>query len=124
MDRTGGSDDLTIEIDLLGGNVRDLANRVIRDLDEPSCGRLQVTRTGQGELSAEDVGAMAGAASDAVRTHVAELRPTRIHILCASPAEFALLLGHRLTSLHADLWLYERHEERYMRSLIIPRHTP
>jgi hypothetical protein len=63
---------------------------------------------------------MTAVAAGGIRDAVFDIRPARVHLFCASPVEFAVHLGHRLTSLHADLHLYERDGPRYMPSLIIP----
>ena len=119
-DKGAGSGDLSVEIDLLGLKVSDLASETLAQLPEPATSRLCLWRETTGDLSPEDVGAMASAAANKVRKAAFDIRPKRIHLFCASPVEFAVFLGHRLTSMHADLHLYERDGAGYLPSLIVP----
>jgi hypothetical protein len=121
LDKGGRPGDLSVEIDLLEVKVSDLAAGVLMHLAEPVTNRLCIWREGdQSDLLPKDVAAMASAAAVAIRDAVFDLRPNRTHVFCASPVEFAVLLGHRLTSLHTDLHLYERDGSGYVPSLIIP----
>ena len=116
--------DLSVEIDLLGMNVSDLASGALSQLPEPVANRLCVWRVGSGEdLSPDELASMTFGTATAIRDAVFDIRPVRLHLFCASPVEFAAQLGHRLTSLHADLHLYERDGPRYTPSLIVPAAT-
>jgi len=114
--------DLSVEIDLLGHPVFDMATEALasRVVGE----RLQMRRRGSGEIPPEGVPALAANAAQTLRERISALRPSLIHIFCSSPVEFAVFLGHELTSLHADLQLYERDGARYAESLTIPAATP
>lgn len=120
VDRTNGPGAMTVEIDMIGGNVADLATAVIRTTDETPCARIQFRRRGTGDLLPEETGTTAAAVAAAIRAHVAESKPKLTRVFCASPAEFAVLVGNRLTSLHTDLQLYERDGDRYRPTLLIP----
>lgn len=124
LDPVGGSGAMTVEMDLLGGNVTDMATAWIRASGEAPVARLQLHGNGTGDMQPADVGAAATQAAAAIRQHVANLRPHTIRVFCASPAEFAVLVASRLTSLHADLQLYERDGDRYVPSLRIPATVP
>jgi CBASS immunity sensor of nucleotide second messenger signals/TIR domain-containing protein len=119
-DRLFGSADLSVEVDVLGRNVTDLADGVIATLADPPCGRLQVTRPAGADLMPAEVAAMASLTAAAIRRRVDECRPRRVHLMCAAPVEFGVLLGHRLTSLRADLHLYELSANQYVPSLVVP----
>ncbi|HEV2360486.1 MAG TPA: SAVED domain-containing protein, partial [Acidimicrobiales bacterium] len=120
LDPVGGPGPMTVEMDLISGNVSDLATNAIRESGEVPVARLQFQRTDTSDLRPDQVAAAADMVSVAIRSHVAELRPKLIRIFCAAPAEFAVLVGSRLTSLHADLQLYERDGDRYVASAFIP----
>jgi SMODS-associated and fused to various effectors sensor domain/TIR domain len=121
LDKGGRPGDLSVEIDLLNVQVSDLAAGTLMHLVKPATNRLCIWRERhKSDLLSEDVAAMASCAAIAVRDAVFDLRPTRTHVFCASPVEFAVLFGSRLTSLHTNLHLYERDGDRYVPSLIIP----
>lgn len=121
LDKGGRPGDLSVEIDLLDVRVSDLAAGTLMHLADPATNRLCIWREGhQSDLLPNDVAAMASGAAIAIRDAVFDLRPARTHVFCASPVEFAVLLGHRLTSLHTNLHLYERDGVGYVPSLIIP----
>lgn len=120
LDKGGRAGDLSIEIDLLDVGVSDLAATVLMNLADPVTDRLCVWREGpRSDLLPSDIAAMASSAAVAIRDAVFEIRPARVHIFCASPVEFAVLLGHRLTSLHTEVHLYERDGGNYVPSLVI-----
>lgn len=121
LDKGGRPGDLSVEIDLLDVRVSDLAAGTLMHLADPATNRLCIWREGhQSDLLPNDVAAMASGAAIAIRDAVFDLRPARTHVFCASPVEFAVLLGHRLTSLHTNLHLYERDGDGYVPSLIVP----
>jgi hypothetical protein len=121
LDKGGRPGDLSVEIDLLDVRVSDLAAGALMNLAEPATNRLCIWREGQqSDLLPNDVAAMASGAAVAIRDAVFDLRPARTHVFCASPVEFAVLLGYRLTSLHTNLHLYERDGDGYVPSLIVP----
>ena len=121
LDKGGRPGDLSVEIDLLDVRVSDLAAGTLMHLADPATNRLCIWREGhQSDLLPNDVAAMASGAAIAIRDAVFDLRPARTHVFCASPVEFAVLLGHRLTSLHTNLHLYERDGDGYVSSLIVP----
>lgn len=121
LDKGTRRGDLAVEIDLLDVKMSDLADRTLASLPDPVPNRLCVWRDGHGDLAPDDVAAMASAAALVVRSTVFDLQPTRLHIFCASPVEFGVLLGRKLTSLHCDLALYERDGDLYTPSVVIPR---
>ena len=124
IDPVGGPGPMTVEIDLLGVKVSDLVTRFIRTSGESPTARVQIRRSGTGELKPAEAGAAAVQAAAAIRDHVARLRPPTVRVFCASPAEFAVLVGSRLTSLHANLELHERDGDHYVPSLVIPAAVP
>jgi hypothetical protein len=124
IDRTGGPGAMTVEIDMVGGNVAELATGVIRTTGEAPCARLQFHRKGSGDLLPDEVGSSADAIATAVRRYIAEFQPAVTRIFCASPAELAVLVGNKLTSLHTDFQLYERDGDHYVPSLHIPATVP
>jgi hypothetical protein len=119
LDPIGGPGAMTIEIDMIGGNVTDLATRVIQDIGSAPRARLQIWRKGTGDMLPTELQASAATSAQLIRKHVAEFKPAAIHLFCASPAEFAVLVGNKLTSLHADLQLFERDGDHYRPSLLI-----
>ncbi|MGI8413892.1 MAG: SAVED domain-containing protein [Solirubrobacteraceae bacterium] len=116
--------DLAIEIDLLGVKLSQLAAPCLASLSQPVPNRLCMWREGTDDLGPGEVSEMASAAAVAVRDAIFDLQPPRAHIFCATPVEFAVLLGRKLTSLHCDLSMYERDGDAYGRSLVIPRTLP
>ncbi len=122
-ERMGAGHELTIHIDLLGHPVSELATQLERSLP-PLAGRLDIARRDPtGNLTSTDISDMANIAASAIRRAVTETRAQNLHLFVASPAEFAVLLGHRMTALHTDLHLYERAGDSYMPSLMIPAVT-
>jgi len=124
LDKGGRAGDLSVEIDLLDVGVSDLAAGILMNLADPVTNRLCVWRQGlRSDLLPDDISAMASSAALAIRDAVFEIRPARVHLFCASPVEFAVLLGHRLTSLHTELHLYERDGGNYVPSLVVDAHV-
>jgi hypothetical protein len=123
-ERIGAGHDMAIHIDLLGHPVSELATQLARSLP-PLAGRLDIARRDPtGNLTSTDVSDMANVAASAIRRAVTDTRAQNLHLFVASPAEFAVLLGHRMTALHADLHLYERTGDSYVPTLLIPAATP
>jgi SMODS-associated and fused to various effectors sensor domain/TIR domain len=121
LEKGGRSGALSVEIDLLGVRVSDLCADALRYSALPVTNRLCVWREHErSDLLPAEVAAMADSTAQAVRSAIFDIRPSQVHVFCASPAEFAVLLGHRLTSLHVDLHLYERDGVSYQPSLIVP----
>jgi hypothetical protein len=121
LDKGSAGADLSIEIDLLNVKVGNLASGVLSALESPVKNRLSVWREDSTiDLHPADVSAMALTTSNAVRSAIFDIRPARVHIFCASPIEFACLLGSTLTSLHTDLHLYERDGNCYVASIVLP----
>ena len=120
LDKGALHDDLSVEIDLLDVHVSDLASEILAHRPKSVSNRISVWRTSRGDLVAEDIGSMATMAAAAIRRAIFEIRPAHVHLFCATPVEFAVLLGQHLTSTHADLHLYERDGPRYVPSLIVP----
>ncbi len=123
-DLVGGPGDITVEIDLVGAGVTRMATEQIAAFDQSPRGRLQIHLKGSEELKPEQIAAAAAESARHIRRFVADLRPERAHVFCASPADFAVLMSSRLTSLHTDLCLYERHDGSYVSSIVIPRSLP
>ena len=123
-ERVGAGRDVAIHIDLLGHPVSELATKLVRTLP-PLAGRLDIARReSTSNLTSTDVSDMANVAATAIRRAVTETQAHDLHLFVASPAEFAVLLGHRMTALHADLHLYERVADAYVPSFVISAATP
>jgi hypothetical protein len=116
---SGGA--LSIDLDLLGVKMGDLSSKALSTIAMPVTSRLAIWRDpSQGDLGPEDIAKMAQCTADAFRDAVYSVRPAQVHVFCAAPVEFGVLLGHRLTSMHTDIHLYERDAARYVPSLVIP----
>jgi hypothetical protein len=113
--------DLAVEIDLLDVKMSELVDRTLASLADPVPNRLCIWREGRGDLGPHDMAAMGSAAACLVRNAVFDLQPSRLHVFCASPVEFGVLLGRKLTALHCDIALYERGGDLYTPSLVLPR---
>jgi hypothetical protein len=113
-----------VEIDLLGHAVFSMASQVARCLDHRPRGRLQMRRTGEGEMSPREVERSAADAAVSIRRHVAQKRLRRLEMMYAVPADLAILLGHRLTGMEIEIQLYERAGDRYVESLLLPADLP
>jgi hypothetical protein len=124
VDRVGGPGAMTVEIDLVGANVTQLTTSLLRTAGPAPCARLQISRRSTGDLTPDETSASAAVSAAAVREQVAACRPSLVRVTCAAPADFAVLFANRLTSLHADLQLYERAGDRYAPSLLIPAGLP
>lgn len=114
--------DITVEIDLLRHPVFDLATVAIREHGLQLKGRLQIRRPQIGDLSSIEIAQLAADTAQAIREKISETQPSAVHLFCASPVEFAVLLGRRLTATGADLVLYERDASGYLPVLTVP-HT-
>jgi hypothetical protein len=114
------SDWISVEIDLIRHPVFTMATDRIRGTSSPPRGRLQVRRSGGGDLQADEIASMARTAAEQVRTRVGDNRPRRVTIMCASPIEFAVLFGNRLTALWCELELLERSDAGYETAVIVP----
>ena len=115
---------MSVEIDLLGHPVHEMARELLRRRSVSIRGRLQVSWLGAYDFTPEQTSAMADSVAQELRAHVSATRPRAVHIMCATPADFATLLGHRLTALEADIQLYERSADVYAPSLLIPAELP
>ena len=112
--------DVAVELDLLGGvGVSALAAAVLAEAPRAASTRVVARRRAEGELHPPDVAAAAALVAREVRAVVHDRRPSLVHMFCAAPVEFAVLVGCRLTSLHAKVQLYERDGERYLPSLVL-----
>jgi Zn-dependent alcohol dehydrogenase len=112
--------DVAVELDLLGGvGVSALAAAVLAGAPRVASTRVVARRRAEGELRPPEVAAAAAAVASEVRVAVHDRRPSMVHMFCAAPVEFAILVGSRLTSLHAKVQLYERDGERYLPSLLL-----
>jgi SMODS-associated and fused to various effectors sensor domain/TIR domain len=111
--------DLAVEIDLLDVRMSELADRTLASLHQSVPNRLCIWRDGRGDLGAIDVTEMASAAARIVRSAVFDLQPAQIHMFCAAPVEFGVLLGRKLTALHCNIALYERDTDLYAPSLTL-----
>lgn len=109
--------DLSVEVDLLGVEVSPLAAGALAATPNPTASRLVARRDSKEDLSPEDAAGAAKVISDQVRELVHDRRPGLVHLFCAAPVEVAVLVGHRLTSLHTNVQLYERDGDRYVPSL-------
>jgi hypothetical protein len=123
-DLVGGPGDITVEIDLVEAGVTRMATEQIGAFDQSPRGRLQIHLKGSEELKPEQIAAAAAESAREIRRFVADLRPERAHVFCASPAAYAVLMSSRLTSLHTEFCLYERHGGSYLPSIVIPRFMP
>lgn len=124
IDPQGRGNDLSCEISLVGQPVFAMAREAIREFQINLSERLQITPRTRGEIDSQTASHMAGQAAWALRDRVAEVRPPRTHIFCASPVEVAVLLGHRLTGLGTDLLLYEPEGNSYQLALVLPKELP
>jgi hypothetical protein len=115
--RTG---DVSVEIDLLGVGVTPLAAAVLAAAPEATTSRLTAWRETKEDLSPNGVAGAAKVISDKVRDLVHDRRADLVHLFCAAPVDVAVLLGHRLTSLHTDVQLYERDGTGYVPSFRLP----
>ncbi len=113
-------DDVSVEIDLLGVNVAALAAPALAVVTDRVSTRVVATRTARDDLTPAQVAGAADAVADRIRTVVHDRRPGLVHVFCAAPVELAVLVGTKLTSLHADLQLYEREGHRYVPTLRLP----
>lgn len=109
--------DVAVEIDLLGVEVSPMAARAIAAAPKPATTRVVARRNSKEDLSPEEAAGAAKSISDRVRAVVHDRRPALVHVFCAAPVEVAVLVGHRLTSLHTNVQLYERDGDRYVPSL-------
>ena len=114
----GGRDgDVTVELDLLGVGVSPLAAGALAAAPTPATSRVVARRDSTVDLSPGGAAGAAKIISDKVREIVHDRRPALVHLFCATPVEVAVLVGHRLTSLHTSVQLYERDGDRYVPSL-------
>jgi TIR domain/SMODS-associated and fused to various effectors sensor domain len=118
---TASSDWLSVEIDMLGQPVSEMATEWIRTTATAPRGRLQISLVpGQHELEPEELAKLARATATEIRQRAAAERPKRIALMCASPIEFAVLVGHRLTAMWCALELLERGDDGYETVLTVP----
>jgi hypothetical protein len=118
---TSSSDWLSVEIDLLGQPVSEMATEWMRSTATPPRGRLQISlAAAEHELEPDKLAKLARAAAEEIRQRVAAERPKRIALMCASPIEFAVLVGHRLTATWCAVDLLERGEQGYETALTVP----
>ena len=109
--------DLSVEVDLLGVEVSPLAAGALAAAANPTASRLVARLGSKDDLAPEEAAGAAKVISDQVRELVHDRRPGLVHLFCAAPVEVAVLVGHRLTSLHTNVQLYERDGDRYVPSL-------
>jgi len=109
--------DVSIEIDLLGVEVSSLTGPALANAPEAVATRLLARRGPGDDLTPEQAAGAAHLISTEVRALVHDRRPANVHLFCAAPVEVAALIGHRLTSLHTTVQLYERDCNRYVPSL-------
>ncbi|MCC6237278.1 MAG: SAVED domain-containing protein [Dehalococcoidia bacterium] len=119
-----GAREMSVEIDLIGHPVYEIARDLLRSLSTSVRGRLQVSWQGANDLTPDQTSAIADSVAREIRARVTATRPRVVHVMCATPADFATLLGHRLTALEVDLQLYERSGDSYVPSLLIPANLP
>jgi hypothetical protein len=118
---TASSDWLSVEIDMLGQPVSEMATEWMRTTATPPRGRLQISLASpQHDLEPDEVARLARHAAQEIRQRVAAERPKRIALMCASPIDFAVLVGHRLTAMWCALELLERGEQGYETVLTVP----
>lgn len=118
---TGGP--LVVDIDLIGHHIAAMVNDTIRTLP-PASARIQITHDGRAhDLPPEIIVATADHLAAAIRTTTGRTHPSGIHLFLSTPATFAAALGQRLTALHTDIHLYERHSHHYTPSLTLPAAT-
>ncbi|MCC6959919.1 MAG: SAVED domain-containing protein [Dehalococcoidia bacterium] len=114
--------DIAVQIDLLGHPVFDMARRATIDWPQPPLGQLQVSRQdSRREMTPEDVMFFARRVADEIRRIASRYAPQTVHLFCAAPVEFGVLLAYRLTALNADLVVHEPDGERYHPAVRIPR---
>jgi hypothetical protein len=76
LDPIGGPGAMTIEIDMIGGNVTDLATRVIQDIGSAPRARLQIWRKGTGDMLPTELQASAATSSPPPFTYFAHHPPS------------------------------------------------
>ena len=116
--------DVSCEISLVGQPVFDMARETIRSRSLDLSERIQLSPRASGEFDSDTSSLIAAEAALILRERVAAVRPPRVHLFCASPIEVAVLIGHRLTSLNADLHLYEREGNEYRLVLVLAADLP
>ena len=116
--------DVSCEISLVGQPVFDMARETIRSRSLELAERVQLSARAPGEFDSETSSLIAAEAASILRERIAAVRPPRVHLFCASPVEVAVLIGHRLTSLNADLHLYEREGNEYRLVLVLAADLP
>ena len=121
QDRGG---ELSCEISLVGQPVFEMARETILSRSLELSERLQISPRSSAEFDAETSSLIAAEAAVTIRERVAAVRPSRVHLFCASPIEVAVLIGFRLTSLNADIYLYEREGHEYRLVLVLPADLP
>ena len=124
VDPQGRGRDLSCEIALVGQPVFEMASEKIRASSLELSERLQLSPRASGEFDGETSSLIAAEAAFRIRERVAAIRPSRVHMFCASPIEVAVLIGYRLTSLNADVHLYERDGNEYRLVLVLPADLP
>ena len=122
FDQYSESGDLMVEMDLLGHNVGALSDQLAATV--PLGGRISLVRSWNSDLTATDMSQSARYVADKIRAAHAVLRPSRIHITISAPAAFAVLLGHHLTALEADLITYELDGGAYIAALRLNAQGP
>jgi len=98
---------LVVDIDLIGHNVAQGTNDLIRRTIDQLGGRGSWVVEPSRLVASEEMAKWARWIGHRIRKASAEIRPSGIHILLATPVEFAAALGHHMTALGADTVLYE-----------------
>lgn len=118
---TASSDWLSVEIDMLGQPVSEMATEWMRTTAVPPRGRFQIKlATTEHDLESAELAKLARAVAREIRRRIAAERPTRVALMCASPIDFAVLVGHRLTAMWCVLELLERGDQGYETVLTVP----
>ncbi|HEX4452745.1 MAG TPA: SAVED domain-containing protein, partial [Kofleriaceae bacterium] len=111
------SGDVSLEVDLLGVDMSSLVAGALATAPNATTSRLVARRESDVDMSPEEVAGVARVVSDNIRELVHDREPHLVHMFVAAPVEVAVLIGHRLTSLHANFQLYERDGHRYVPTL-------
>lgn len=108
-------------VDLFGVDLSDAAASVTASVGQPVSTRITVRRARGGDLDPPTVSGAAVSVADEIRQVVDRGRPGLVHLLCAAPVEFAVLVAHRLARVDTPIQLYEPVGEDLRPSLLLRR---
>ena len=97
---------LVVDVDLIGHDVDQGVGELIRTMGPLGARGHWTVKCGR-QVSSDEMAKWAQWIGHCIRRARAEVRPSEIHVVLASPVEFAAALGHHMTALEADIVLYE-----------------